>query len=118
MWPYKKKPIETVCHHKFKDFDWYISREYNCCNGNYKIKVCEPYVCIKCHYREDIELHIIYGSGYDAYKKDTEIVKKMYEKKIKPKAIIEDEINDMLMVDKDYLDAYYQLHPERRIKDD
>lgn len=42
----------------------------------------------------------------------------MYEKKIKPKAIIEDEINDMLMVDKDYLDAYYQLHPEWRIKDD
>lgn len=47
MWPFKKKTEEPVCHHKFKDFAWYIAREYNHCNGNYKIKVCEPYVCIK-----------------------------------------------------------------------
>ncbi len=119
MWFRKKKeepqmPVQPpVCHHKYRDFNWYLTAEHNRDTDWYHVCIFEPYVCILCKHREDKLLFEISGFGR---KRCSDVVDEMENNypKLRPRAEIEDEINDMLMLDPYYLDAYYKLHPERK----
>ena len=106
-------PIEKKCKHKFQDFPWYIEgitnadgygREY------YTLTIKEPYVCIYCGERKDKVLWEIqhYGSEKDGMKAIHDLREK-FKDHIRHKAEIEDMINDMKLVDVEYLKYYHLL---------
>lgn len=123
MWPFRKKAevpkvIEPrPCQHKYKDFPWYVEGKYDYNTCLETIHVIEPYVCILCGHRKDVILDTVsrYYSQFEDAEKFYENFRNnvAYAEKIKPRAIVEDMINDMSLVDQKYLDIYMQLHEER-----
>lgn len=113
----EKLPAENICNHKFRDFNWYMLYNYELETNKYEIKIYEPYVCILCKHREDKLLERITGFGSKELDKKRDEMFHIYPK-LKGISEVQDEINDMLMVDPYYLDAYYKLHPEMRPADD
>lgn len=118
MWFKKKnepaKPvIPPVCHHKYRDFDWYYTANHYVDTDAFEIKVVEPYVCVLCHHREDKVLLETKGFGRKNCAHIINGLKEDYPK-LRVRAEVEDEINDMMMLDPYYLDAYYKLYPEQK----
>jgi len=110
-------PPTPECLHKYKDFPWYV--ESICYNyeNRYKITVTEPYVCIHCGNRIDKVLWRFESSGTkkDADKLKETILEK-YGDKIADRVVIEDEIADLQLVDREYIKFYDliksgKLHP-------
>lgn len=108
-------PPPKKCHHKFQDFPWYVEGEEN--SGNeygfnswYHLAIKEPYVCIYCGERHDKTLWEIrrYGSHKEAVQALDDINKE-FKDRIKHRAIVEDMINDMQLVDPQYLQYYHML---------
>lgn len=117
----KKKKIEQVtppkakeCDHKYRDFPWYIeskftrSTTYYGARFDYNIKIMEPYVCIHCKKRKDVLLQEFSASGvsYETYENTFNQICNRYKDHLKDKAVIEDMINDMQLVDQEYLKWY------------
>lgn len=108
-------PQSINCQHKFQDFPWYL--ESNMYTGTYTsqnrlvYKLIEPYVCIYCGERRDIVLEQREITGYSKsdMKKMIENVQETYSDRIKPRAIIEDMVNDLKMVDVAHLKWYHYL---------
>jgi hypothetical protein len=102
------------CEHKYKDFRWYLT--WNITPSHYHIYIKEPYVCIYCGNRIDKVLTEYEGdNGNGGYK----LVKELREKfpnQITSREIIEDEINDMILVDKEYLKWYNLLKNQSSIE--
>lgn len=110
----KKKNIDekiTVeCNHKWKDFpmylDWRIVPNSNDYYNNHRlfINVKEPYVCILCKKRKDV--NIFTGEGTYASRK--EAMKELcvfceeHPYVEKDNVLIEDAIQDFIMVDREY----------------
>ena len=119
MWFKRKKeapvpPVQPhVCNHKYRDFDWYGDAKYFTDTDSFAIGIYEPYVCVLCKHREDKLLTQVNGRGYKNFIKQIDRLEDLYPK-IRHRADVEDEINDMLMLDPYYLDAYYKLYPEKR----
>lgn len=102
--PDVNKKIE--CDHKFRDYDWYLKYKIGYVNGKHKFSytIYEPYVCVKCGERKDIELEsaeMDYFEGFNM-KRTLDTIQKAYPK-IRPLAEIEDEIGDDIRVDREYL---------------
>ena len=113
--PDLKKP---ACAHKYRDFHWYIEGEYRAHPpGMFSIRIIEPYVCVWCGDRKNQVLQEIVREGNMASKSEmVEVTKSLmdtYGDKIRPRAFVEDEINDMQLVDRDYLRALALIHPEK-----
>lgn len=113
--PDLKKP---TCAHKYRDFHWYIEGEYRAHSPSmFSIRIIEPYVCVWCGDRKNQILQEITREGTMASKSEMEKVTKSlidtYGDKIQPRAFVEDEINDMQLVDRDYLRALALIHPEK-----
>jgi len=113
--PNLKKP---ACAHKYRDFHWYIEGEYRAHPPSmFSIRIIEPYVCVWCGDRKNQVLQEITREGTMASKSEMEkVVKSLmdtYGDKIQPRAFVEDEINDMQLVDRDYLRALALIHPEK-----
>ena len=108
----RNKSSQRDCNHKWKDFGWYIDSTYYSGDSNrLEIKVVEPYVCIFCKQRKDITL-MDYHTRVRNKSEAKEICDKFEEKykdKIVDRAFIEDEINDMILVDREYLVLYEQI---------
>ena len=104
---------EPECDHKWKDYDWYM--RYKLTRNDHgtilmEYQIFEPYVCLKCKERKDIKLE----SGALALVdkdigKTLDDIHKTYPK-IKPEAIIEDEIRDDIMVDREWLKWHDYLY--------
>ena len=113
--PDLKKP---TCAHKYRDFHWYIEGEYRAHSPSmFSIRIIEPYVCVWCGDRKNQVLQEIVREGNMASKSEmVEVTKSLmdtYGDKIRPRAFVEDEINDMQLVDRDYLRALALIHPEK-----
>ena len=113
--PDLKKP---VCAHKYRDFHWYIEGEYRAYpHDMFSIRIIEPYVCVWCGDRKNQILQEIVRENNMASKSEmVEVAKSLmdtYGDKIRPRAFVEDEINDMQLVDRDYLRALALIHPEK-----
>lgn len=112
----QKKP-ETIitkepeCHHKYRDFPWYIECIiYN--NHTFEIKVIEPYVCVWCGHRENKVLQEVFRTGNAKDARQTVAdMKETYGDNIQPRALVENDINDMQLVDRDYLRALAFVKP-------
>ena len=115
----KKKPkeeikIKTPCElygHLYKDFPAYmeygIERDENC----YFLRVTEPYVCRVCGKRID---KVLISKQYTKSNGFNDIVEKHKEELadiLKPQAIVEDMINDAILVDRERLKYWEQIHP-------
>lgn len=107
-------PPPKKCNHKFQDFPWYIEGEENSGIGTgvswYHLTIKEPYVCIYCGERQDKILWEItrYGNHKEAVE-SLDLINKEFKDRIKHRAIIEDMINDMKLVDPQYLQYYHML---------
>lgn len=123
MWPLKKKKKvnpeyippaapKRECNHKYKDFAWYASGTYDVATKTYTGQIYEPYVCIYCGHRKDILLEdtCCHPLSYEEAKKTHDQFQEPYEKQLKARAFVEDEINDMILVDREYLNIYMMLH--------
>lgn len=107
MWPFKKnvqEPIQPLpCNHKWKDFNWYLEYSYD--SSHYlDYKIIEPYVCTICHERKNVVLshhHLDLSSRREIKDK----LSKLYATfpKLRHEEEVEDEINDFIMVDRQYL---------------
>ena len=106
-------PPPKKCHHKFQDFPWYIEGEESG-HGNwdawYHLTIKEPYVCIYCGERQDKVLWEItrYGNHKEAIE-CLDSLTEQFKDRIKHRAEIEDMINDMKLVDPQYLQYYHML---------
>ena len=114
----KKKPVEEPksipleCHHKYRDFPWYIESVYNQTYKEYKVEIIEPYVCVFCGKRNNVTLCSI--ERYGTRKEAAEVIEAMqqtYGDNIRPRAFIENDIHDMQLVDRDYLRALAIVKP-------
>ena len=103
----REAPVQPVCTHKWQDFDWYLEWEKisdgaGLCTAKYSI--IEPYVCIHCKERmnrvlESRSLSQCTSQQADAFLRD---VRRHYPQ-IKDRPVVEDEIADMQLVDRNYL---------------
>jgi hypothetical protein len=93
--------------HKWRDFPAYI--EYD----NYSVSIYEPYVCIYCGERKNVRLeHIVWKGGVKPKELQEEIkrMEEQYKDLIKPGAIVEDMVNDAILVDRETLKYWDQIH--------
>ena len=109
---------KPVCSHKYRDFHWYIEGEYRAHSPTkFEIRIIEPYVCVWCGNRKNQVLQTVTREGQYATKNEmaniTQSLIDTYGDKIRPRAFVEDEINDMQLVDRDYLRALSLIHPEK-----
>lgn len=122
MWPFgkKKKPNpeyippatqKKECDHKYRDFSWYALGSYNVATKTYTGKIFEPYVCIHCGHRKDVLLEDTcrWPMSYEETKEAHDQFQEPYKEQLKERAFVEDEINDMLLVDRSYINFYLTL---------
>lgn len=105
--------------HMWRDFPPYISFTWEG-NGRGNIEIIEKYVCTLCHKTTTKTLESLKYADYkrDLFFKDLEETQKKYKDFIKPRAIVEDMVNDAIMVDRQKLKFWDQLHaPEKSEKE-
>jgi hypothetical protein len=118
MWPFKKKKeeqkqeslvIPEIPHqHVWKDMPWYMGVHYHSTNRTAGYIIVEPYICITCGERKNITLEEEDYSNISPDEREAIFsrVRKRYKKYLKPRAIVEDMINNILLVkDPHYLDT-------------
>lgn len=106
------QPTKIKCPHTWKDFPWYMTTEYNSCNMTLNIRIFEPYVCMHCKERKDIQLNHITHTNVTSSKKQIEFIDfylDKYKDYIKPIPVVEDMINDYIYVDREKLDILEKL---------
>ena len=93
--------IPTLKHeHTWKDMPWYMETWYSGREHTASYYIKEPYVCIVCGERKDITLekeewnNISVEGREERYKE----VREKYAQYLKPRAIVEDMINDIQYV--------------------
>lgn len=116
----KSYEIPTLVHeHVWKDMPWYMVVRYNGENRTAGYSIIEPYICVTCGERKNTTLEEEDWSNINAEwrEKKFNAVRKRYRKYLKPKAVVEDMINNILMVkDPEYLDMVEAMRglPHRR----
>lgn len=130
---FKKKKIESIptsiiepkikeCQHIWCDFSPYIAYEFEYENkeisdfGTLKIIIYEPYVCCNCSKRETIELSkdVYYHIKYKEIKEIIEKKKQEHQNFTKPRARVEDEINDLIhKIDRNLLQTIGVYQPQK-----
>ena len=93
--------IPEVPHeHTWKDMPWYMKVYYN---GTYKTagyEIIEPYICVTCGERKNVTLEKEDYSNIGVEEREN-IFKKVrirYKKYLKPRAVVEDMINNIILV--------------------
>lgn len=102
----EQKPPE--CKHKWKDFPWYMKGVYYNDYHSCRIRMYEPYVCIKCKERKDILLNEIeqQNISWKEFEKLYNEIEECYKDHVQLTCIVEDQIHDFQMIDKAYLEAF------------
>lgn len=107
MWPFKRKkdpepaPIPEIPHtHVFKDMPWYMEEEYSGQQHTASYEIIEPYICITCGERKNVKLEFANWSNISAEDREQyyKNIRKKYRKYLRPKAVVEDMINNILLV--------------------
>ena len=92
--------IEFKHEHTFKDFPWYMEIGYDGKNKTAEYHIIEPYVCITCGERIDkvLEKNSWTNITNEEREKIFNRVENKYKKYLKPRAVVEDMINNVLLV--------------------
>ena len=98
-----KKEIQEPKQHEcvMKDFPWYMEVHYNGSNKTASYKIIEPYVCISgCGKRIDKVLESDSWTNISTNEREKEYnqIRQRYKKYLKPRAVVEDMINNVLLV--------------------
>lgn len=109
----EQKPItfEFKCPHTWQDFDWYIKSQYG--NNTVTIQLYEPYVCISCKERMDKLLEQKTFPNIKSLAEAEQIIKSYVEQyggRIKPKPIVEDQVNDFQFIDRHFLEVVKRIY--------
>lgn len=120
----KKKQKELIIpniphEHTWKDMPWYMEVRYNGENKTAGYEIIEPYICVACGERKNIRLESEDWSNISAQEREKiySKIRNRYKKYLKPRAVVEDMINNILLVkDPDYLDMVEEMRglPHRR----
>lgn len=103
-----------------KDLPWYMEIRYNGTQHTAGYSIIEPYICINgCGKRINKVLEQCDWAdiSVEDREKEFEAIRKRYRKYLKPRAVVEDMINNILLVkDPDYLDMVEEMRglPHRR----
>ena len=105
--------------HTWKDMPWYMGTYYNGTNKTAGYKIVEPYICITCGERKNVVLEEMDWANInpDDREKEYTAIRKRYKRYLKPRAVVEDMINNILLVkDPNYLDTVEVMRgtPHRR----
>lgn len=99
--------IPEIKHeHTWKDMPWYMEEEYSGTQNTAEYKIIEPYICITCGERKNVVLEKCAWQHITPKDRDEEYlkVKRRYKEYLKPRAVVEDMINNILLVkDPSYL---------------
>lgn len=98
-----KKDIQEPKQHEciMKDFPWYMEVHYNGSNKTASYEIIEPYVCISgCGKRIDKVLESDSWTHISTNEREKEYnqIRQRYKKYLKPRAVVEDMINNVLLV--------------------
>ena len=120
----KKKQKELIIpnmphEHTWKDMPWYMEVRYNGENKTAGYEIIEPYICVTCGERKNIRLEAEDWSNISAQEREKiySKIRNRYKKYLKPRAVVEDMINNILLVkDPDYLDMVEEMRglPHRK----
>ena len=99
----RKKEIAPKEVHEcvMKDFPWYMEVHYNGSNKTASYEIIEPYVCISgCGKRIDKVLESDSWTNISTNEREKEYnqIRQRYKKYLKPRAVVEDMINNVLLV--------------------
>ena len=93
--------IPEIPHeHTWKDMPWYMDISYSERDNTASYEIIEPYICITCGERKNVNLEHRHWSGVtpEIREKFYQKVRNRYKKYLKPRAIVEDMINNILLV--------------------
>lgn len=92
--------FEFKHEHTFKDFPWYMETGYDGSVHTAEYRIIEPYVCITCGERINkvLEKNSWNGISVEAREKEFNKARNRYKKYLKPRAVVEDMINNVLLV--------------------
>ena len=112
-----KSPCE-VFGHNWRDFPPFLEYSWQGKIGDSTIQIKEYYVCTCCHKKETKILLSRRYSGYDQdyFFDQVKELKKEYKEILKPEAIVEDMVNDTIMVDRQKLKFWDQLHAPDKLE--
>ena len=110
---------EIKHEHTWKDLPWYMEVEYSGTKNTAQYEIIEPYICITCGERKNIVLEKCAWQNISSTDRDEEYekIKKKYKKYLKPRAVVEDMINNILLVkDPDHLEMVENMRgtPHKR----
>lgn len=129
MWPFKKKKeeqkqelsvIPEIPHqHVWKDMPWYMNVWYSGKSKTASYEIIEPYICITCGERKNVRLESDNWTNITSQEREKiySQIRNRYKKYLKPRAVVEDMINNILLVkDPDYLDMIEEMRgsPHRK----
>lgn len=108
--------IPPKCPHTWKDFPWYMTWEWITYgvgqqNGELNLKISEPYICVHCKERKDVDLLKLTKTNISLQKANdiSDEYEKRYKDKLKPIPVLEDMINDYILVDREKLEIVEKL---------
>lgn len=122
---FKKKHKQTnivitktpECDHKYREFPWYKRMIYYTGSNSMNLVIYKPYVCIHCRKRKNVELVNI--DRVDLSWEEALKVSGEYEERYKGKlvdyALVEEQIADFQLIDREYLKLAQQCFPDREI---
>ena len=91
---------EMLHEHTWKDMPWYMKVYYNGTSKTAGYEIIEPYICVTCGERKNVTLEKEDYSNIGVEEREN-IFKKVrirYKKYLKPRAVVEDMINNILLV--------------------
>lgn len=91
---------EIKHEHTWKDLPWYMEVEYNGAKNTAQYEIIEPYICITCGERKNVVLEKSAWQNISSSDRDEKYkeIYKRYKKYLKPRAVVEDMINNILLV--------------------
>lgn len=120
----KKKQKELIIpniphEHTWKDMPWYMHTSYDGGKKTADYDIIEPYICITCGERKNVILEHGDWGNITSEERDKRYnkIRNKYKKYLKPQAVVEDMINNILLVkDPDYLDMVEEMRglPHRK----
>lgn len=105
--------ILPIAHeHTWKDMPWYMKTWYDSGQRIAGYSIIEPYICISCGERKDKVLEKTEWTNINSREREEEYenIHKKYKAYLRPQAVVEDMINDILLVkDANHLDMIERL---------
>lgn len=104
LWFRKKESTfelpEIPHEHTWKDMPWYMSVRYNGNDHTAGYTIIEPYICVTCGERKNVTLESEDWSNISVEEREKIFsrIKNRYKKYLKPRAVVEDMINNILLV--------------------